>query len=84
MQVNTRLKALDEIYKIYTYASYTLLHRSEKKICRISSNIVFNPSARRAGAHVDDAADARVDEAHHRLRDALDAEEVRVEDPDLS
>ena len=37
-EVNTRVKALDEIYKIYTYASlgeknkiYTLLHRSAFK-----------------------------------------------------
>ena len=32
LQVNARWKALDEIYKIYIYASYILLHRSDLKI----------------------------------------------------
>ena len=46
--VHTRLKALDEIYKIYTYASlgeknriYTHLHRSDLKM-----SAKFRPSVR--------------------------------------
>ena len=38
LQVNTRLKALDEIYKIYTYASLGEKNRIENEIMKMYTN----------------------------------------------